>query len=84
MFAKENSSFLPLTKSVVSMVKGANKLIYYRGYPGYDGRFELYNLQDDPEELKDLILEDSATAGRMKEELLDAAHAADLPFQPRR
>ncbi len=84
VFAKENSSFLPLTKSVVSMVKGANKLIYYRGYPGYDGRFELYNLQDDPEELKDLILEDSATAGRMKEELLDAAHAADLPFQPRR
>jgi arylsulfatase A-like enzyme len=81
VFAKHNSSFLPLDKSSVAMIKGAYKMIYYRGYPDYDQRFELYNLQDDPEELRNLIHDDSVTAALMKDELVSAAQAADEPFR---
>jgi arylsulfatase A-like enzyme len=81
VFAKKNSAFAPLAKSVVAMVKGQYKAIYYRGYPKYDGRFELYNLQADPEESKDLGANDTVTAKRLKAEMLETVHAADLPYQ---
>jgi hypothetical protein len=82
VYGKENSSFLPLKRSVVAMMKGGKKMIYYRGYTaGYDEKYELYDLQEDPEELKDLINSDTVTATRMRDELLDAAHAADRPYQ---
>jgi len=85
VFGVENSAFLPLTKTVMSMVKGEYKLIYYRGYKaGYDEKFELYNLKDDPEELKDLIADDPAVAKRLKEELVDTANTADRAYQNRR
>jgi choline-sulfatase len=84
VFAKENSSFLPLTHAILSMNNGQYKLIYYRNYPGdYRDKVELYDLTDDPEELQDLAKDNSATVNRMKEELLELAQAADLPYQSR-
>jgi arylsulfatase A-like enzyme len=84
VFAKENSSFLPLTKSVTAIIKGANKLIYYRGYPAnYDEKFELYNLKDDSDELRDLIADDPITAKRLKEEMLDSLYNADRLYRNR-
>ena len=84
VYAKENSSFLPLDTSVMSMRKGEHQLIYYRGYPGYDDRMELYDLENDAEEMQDLSEKDIATAKRMREELLDMASAADRPYQRRK
>ena len=81
VFAKENSAFLPLNKSVMSMRKDDHQLLYYRGYPGYDDRAELYHLGEDPEELRDLSSDDSVTTARMKEELLDLANTADAPYR---
>ncbi len=83
VFAKESSAFLPLRKAVVSMNKGNYKMIYYRGYPNFDGKFELYDLSADPEETNDLSAEDNADAQSMKEELLDALADADRPYQER-
>jgi len=72
MEAKECSSFGNLGHGItVSMVKGDLKLIYYTGYPKHPDTFELYNLRDDLEEMKDLYLLDLVTASQMKEELLD-------------
>ncbi len=53
------------------MIKGEHKLIYYTGYPKRPDTFELYNLKDDIDEMKDLYSLDLVTASQMKEELLD-------------
>ena len=53
--AKENSSFLPIEKATISLKKGNFKIIYYLGYEKYDQQFELYDLHDDPHELKDIF-----------------------------
>jgi arylsulfatase A-like enzyme len=72
MEAKECSSFGKLHTGVtLSLIKGDHKLIYYTGYPKRPDTFELYNLRDDIEELKDLYQEDTETAALMREELLD-------------
>ena len=52
--AKKNASLSPITLGTFAMIKGDYKLIWYRGYPGYDNVYELYNLKTDPEELLDL------------------------------
>ena len=82
--AKEVSSFLPFSQASVSMVKGAKKLIYYKGYEKYPEAFELYDMQTDAQEKRDLYAQDTATAARMKEELLDNLAQAERPFQRNR
>jgi arylsulfatase A-like enzyme len=78
--AKENSSFGPLIQGTISLIQGHSKLIHYMGYPKKPETFELYNLQDDPEEMKDLFEADPSTASSMKEELLDSLADANRPF----
>lgn len=79
--AKEVSSFLPLSRASISMVKGAKKMIHYKGYEKYPDAFEFYDLQDDHEEKRDLVLQDTVTAARMKEELLDHLAEAEKAFK---
>ena len=83
VFAKQSSAFLPLSKAVITLNQGIHKLIYYRGYEGFDGKFEFYDLSADPEETNDLGAEDNAAAQPMKEELLDALADADRPYRER-
>ena len=70
MVSYENSAFLALTKATIAMHKGNYKLIHYLGYPKHSDVDELYNLQDDPEELRILVKSDTITLSRMKEEML--------------
>ncbi len=67
--ANRNSSFGRLAIASIAMRKNGYKLIYYKGYTKTD-LFELYNLQSDPEELRDLFNKDVSTANAMKDELL--------------
>jgi len=69
--AKLNSSFGRLSIASMAMRKNGFKIIYYKGYRGTDS-FELYNLQDDPEELVDLFNKDVSHSNLMKDELLKA------------
>jgi hypothetical protein len=78
--AKENSAFQPLKTATISLTKAGQKLVYYTGYPQYPDVFELYNLDDNIEETIDLFSEDTVTAARMKEELLDMLATANRPF----
>jgi arylsulfatase A-like enzyme len=72
MEAKECSAFGNLgSGATVSMIKGEHKLIYYTGYSKRPDTFELYNLKDDVEEMKNLYSLDVVTASKMREELLD-------------
>jgi arylsulfatase A-like enzyme len=71
MEAKGCSSFGNLKNGVtLSMIKGDRKLIYYTGYPKHQDTFELYNLNNDVEEMNDLYQMDTVTASKMKGELL--------------
>jgi arylsulfatase A-like enzyme len=81
--AKENSAFLPLENTTISLNKMDYKLIYYSGYERYNRQFELFNLNDDPNELLNIFEKDTITASQMKDELLTALYEANRPFQKR-
>jgi arylsulfatase A-like enzyme len=78
--AKENAKMQPLEKATFAMIKGGYKLIYYRGYEGYDNVFELYNLKQDPEELENLFETRTIIASELKQELLAKIEEKDVPF----
>jgi arylsulfatase A-like enzyme len=69
--AKVGSSFGKLSVVSLAMRKNGYKLIYYKGYTETDW-FELYNLQEDAEELDDLYNKDVAASNMMRDELLTA------------
>ncbi|RPI86565.1 MAG: DUF229 domain-containing protein, partial [Chloroflexi bacterium] len=81
MDAKTNSAFGPLKRATVVLRKGAFKLIAYHGYQGFEEAYELYDIENDPEELQDLSAAEPAEFGRMKEELLDALADANRPYE---
>ncbi|MFP4394789.1 MAG: sulfatase [Anaerolineales bacterium] len=62
----------PLTAATIAMLQGRYKLIYYFGYQDFDEIYELYDLENDPEELHDLYDTETAVAQAMRQTL----HAA--------
>jgi arylsulfatase A-like enzyme len=76
--AKMCSSFSAFTQFSMSLVKRRHRLIYYR-YPS-NTIFELYNLDEDPEELNDLFPSGSALAKEMKEEILQKVEDFNRPY----
>jgi arylsulfatase A-like enzyme len=69
--AKSNSAFSALSHCTFAMRKGRYKIIMYRGYEklGKDV-FELYDLENDPEEINDLFSKETALADDLKTGLL--------------
>ena len=65
--AKSNPKIGPLGKYTLAMIRERYKLISYVGYGSYRDVFELYDLQNDPDEIQDL----SQTEPRIAEELLE-------------
>ena len=81
MDAKLNPAFAPFKIATIAMRKGAYKLIYYLGYGGeYEDAYELYNLENDLEEMNDLYTSETAIALQMKAELLEALNIANSRF----
>jgi arylsulfatase A-like enzyme len=72
MDAKSNPKHGPIIKGTIAMVRDRYKLIYYRGYDGFDNEFEMYDLVNDPEEMDDLYSESNSVAGDLRVELLSA------------
>ena len=66
--AKTNPAFAALKKASLAMRKGKYKLINYIGYESEDS-FELYDLEDDPEELVDLYSTQAGIARSLTDEL---------------
>ena len=63
----------------MAMRKNGYKLSYYLGYEKTNW-FELYNLQNDPEELTDLFNENDPTSNALKDELLAAFNKNSGPL----
>jgi hypothetical protein len=81
MSAWQNSAFLPLTKAAFAMRQGAYKLIVYLGYGGDDGIFELYDVENDPEELHELGKAEPSLFSALKEEFFAHLVEANRPFE---
>lgn len=56
MQAKDTKKHDPFTKATLTMIRGRYKIMYFFGYPELGGkeRVELYDIENDPEELNDL------------------------------
>jgi choline-sulfatase len=78
--AVDNSSFGEIRKAVISMRKRAHKLIAYLGYEQMAQPFELYNLENDPDELDNLAPKDEKMLSAMKDELFASLDAANQSF----
>jgi len=81
MVAKDNAAFRSIDHATFAMIKGPYELFFFTGYPDHPDSFELYNLQEDPEELHDLFRRDINMASQMKDELLEAVHTANRNSQ---
>ena len=81
IMAKDNPAFQPLTHATFTLIKDTHELFWFTGYPGHADTFELYNLQDDPDELHDLFGKDKTVASQMKDELLEAIDTANRDFR---
>ncbi len=81
MVAKDNAAFRSIEHATFAMLKGPYELFFFTGYRDHSDLFELYNLQEDPQELHDLFTRDINTASQMKDELLEAVHTANRNSQ---
>jgi arylsulfatase A-like enzyme len=79
--AKSNPKRAPLSrKASIALVRDDAKLIRYIGYPELDPPYELYLLADDPEELENRYLTETALAGRLQEEMEAKLEEVNRPF----
>lgn len=78
--AKENIAFAPITRATVALIKAGYKLIYYIGYEAEDS-FELYDLENDYEELNDLHPARPAISKVMKDELLEKLNTVNAKYR---
>ena len=62
------------------MHKGQYKLIAYLGYEEMESPYELYDLESDPEELRNLAETGSVTFTSMKDEFLSHLTDANRPY----
>lgn len=77
----------PLNPATVMLVKGKYKLTYYFGYQEIaetSPYFELYDLENDPEELNDIYTTNSEVALTLQKELLAKIDEVDRPYKKMR
>jgi len=82
--ATDSDDTKPLNPATVMQVKGKYKLTYYFGYPEIAETgpfFELYDLENDPEELNDIYSADSEIAMELQKELLEKIAEVDRPYR---
>lgn len=78
--SRQNPKYGALKRGTLAMVKGSYKLIYYAGYPGYERNFELYDLAEDPEEIRDVFQERKSIASELKEEFEAKLKEVNEPY----
>ena len=66
---RRNGKNVPLTTVTFAAIQWPYKLIEYRGYKGLDNFSELFDLENDPEELRNLANDKPAIVATLKEEL---------------
>ena len=62
------------------LLKWPYKLIRYFGFRDFHDVYELYHLEDDPEEMRDLSRDDPQHLRQMRDEMLSQQERVDQPF----
>jgi arylsulfatase A-like enzyme len=81
--ARKNNPDEPLTRSTVMLLKDDYKMVYYLGYdesPDEKPYYELYHLQNDPEELENLVPKKPSIATAMLEEITEKLEEKNEPY----
>ena len=81
---KANSKFASLNRASLVMYQSPYKLIHYRAFeklPASEGLYQLFNLENDPEEMEDLYSTERGVAEAMTEQLQQRLEEANRPFQ---
>jgi arylsulfatase A-like enzyme len=82
LHAKENAPDAPLTVATAMLVKGKYKLTYYFGYPEMGAKkeiVELYDIEADPQELKNLYSRRKTIGRSLLAELKQKLKESDRP-----
>ena len=81
--ARYNDQYKPLSIATIVLVKGQYKLMYFFGYEklGERERLELYDIENDPEELNDLSSLKRETANEMLNEIKTKLVKVNAPYQ---
>ncbi len=69
MHARRNPKRAPLTKATLAAIRWPFKLVQYRGYKKVDQFDELFDLENDPEELQNLAHDKPELVSSLQEEL---------------
>lgn len=80
MQARENSAFAPLEEASFAIYKNNYKLIEYIGYPTQRQPYEVYDILNDPEEMKDLSITNPSTVNELRTELYNKLNEVNKPF----
>jgi arylsulfatase A-like enzyme len=81
--AEKSEQYGPLTVATLAVRKGDYKLMYFFGYEELDGngeRVELYNIKEDPEELKDLFVTEKEIGMELLGELKAKLEEVNTPY----
>jgi choline-sulfatase len=80
--ARTNPQYAPLTTATVALVKGQYKLTHFFGYQelNAEDRLELYDVQNDPEEMNNLYSTKRETAAELLNELKDKLAEMNAPY----
>ena len=81
--ATNSETMGPLNPASVMLVKGKYKLTYYFGYKQLEERgplFELYDLENDPEELNNIFDANSKISQELRDEILEKIKEVDKPY----
>ncbi|MGB7876668.1 MAG: sulfatase-like hydrolase/transferase [Anaerolineales bacterium] len=82
--ATDSKDTEPLNPATVMLVKGKYKLTYYFGYQEIAETgpfFELFDLEEDPEELNNIYAPDSEIVLALQNELLEKIKEVDAPYR---
>jgi len=81
--ARKNAKYGPLTEATLALIKEQYKLMYFIGYEELEGedRIELYDLDNDPEELNDLSSSKREITTEMLNEIKQKLAEVNEPYQ---
>jgi hypothetical protein len=80
--ARKSGKYAPLRTATTTLRKGQYKLLYFFGYEELAGgeRVELYDIENDPEEVNDLSATKRETAGELLNELKAKLAEVNEPY----
>ena len=78
---KRISKFAPLTKGTIALSKEQFKLVHFFGYEGVKSEYELFNLENDHEELENPYPSEKSIAAALQSELMTKLDEVNQQFK---